>query len=218
MIESGTKFGDLMVLGPSLNKPNYYDVICLKLGRKGQIRGSSLINGESTSGKRLPIKERQDCHSIEEYIRQFNWNLRKTGYLYCDHNKVKMMQHRFIWITEYGNIPDNYVVDHINRIKTDNRLSNLRLLTNAQNSLNRNKTNGVTSKYRGVVKYRKGFRMVIQLKTENIEVYKYFSDEKEAAFAYNIYMKYHAPRELVLEHDLPGNVAGRFIPVLNVIK
>lgn len=48
--------------------------------------------------------------------------------------KLQCRIHRIIWISAHGIIPDGYVIDHINSIKTDNRLCNLQLLTCAENS------------------------------------------------------------------------------------
>jgi hypothetical protein len=42
--------------------------------------------------------------------------------------------HRIVWLSAHRDIPDNYVVDHINRDRTDNRLPNLRLLHHSLNS------------------------------------------------------------------------------------
>ena len=46
-------------------------------------------------------------------------------------------EHRLIWEEAYGPIPSGMQIDHINGIRTDNRLENLRLATNQQNSSNR---------------------------------------------------------------------------------
>ena len=43
--------------------------------------------------------------------------------------------HRVIWAIAYGYFPD-VEIDHINGVKTDNRLSNLRLATHTQNMQN----------------------------------------------------------------------------------
>lgn len=44
--------------------------------------------------------------------------------------------HRIIWETFYGEIPEGYQIDHINTIRTDNRLDNLRVVTQAENNRN----------------------------------------------------------------------------------
>ena len=41
--------------------------------------------------------------------------------------------HRFVWEAFNGQIPEGYEVNHINEIKTDNRLSNLNLMTHKEN-------------------------------------------------------------------------------------
>ena len=44
--------------------------------------------------------------------------------------------HRFLWETFMGEIPQGYQIDHINTIRTDNRLENLRLVTCKENHNN----------------------------------------------------------------------------------
>ncbi|MBA43198.1 MAG: hypothetical protein CMF62_04205 [Magnetococcales bacterium] len=48
------------------------------------------------------------------------------------------------------------VIDHINRNRLDNRLSNLRICTAKENSYNRTKPKNSTSKYKGVRKQKNG--------------------------------------------------------------
>ena len=48
--------------------------------------------------------------------------------------KLQCRVHRIIWISVNGIIPDGYVIDHINNDKMDNRITNLQLLTPADNS------------------------------------------------------------------------------------
>lgn len=43
------------------------------------------------------------------------------------------MAHRIIWETLKGEIPDGYEIDHINTIRDDNRLENLRCVTHKEN-------------------------------------------------------------------------------------
>jgi hypothetical protein len=45
--------------------------------------------------------------------------------------------HRFVWEKANGPIPDGGVIDHINGVRWDNRLSNLRMTTTTGNMLNK---------------------------------------------------------------------------------
>lgn len=64
----------------------------------------------------------------------------KNGYpVVCiyDNGKQKMVKiHRLIWETFIGEIPDGYQIDHINTIRDDNRLENLRCVTAKENCNN----------------------------------------------------------------------------------
>lgn len=50
-------------------------------------------------------------------------------------------EHRLVWIYHNGNIPDGMQIDHINRIRSDNRIENLRLATHSSNRLNSKSNN-----------------------------------------------------------------------------
>lgn len=49
--------------------------------------------------------------------------------------------HRLMWEHFFGEIPMGMVVDHINGIKNDNRIENLRIATYTENARNRKKAN-----------------------------------------------------------------------------
>lgn len=51
-------------------------------------------------------------------------------------NRCYKNAHRIIWTMAYGDIPSGMVIDHINHVKTDNRLCNLRLVSRALNQRN----------------------------------------------------------------------------------
>lgn len=59
----------------------------------------------------------------------------KSGYLIVNRGK-RLYSHRLIWETLKGPIPNGYEIDHINTVRDDNRLENLRCVTKSQNMLN----------------------------------------------------------------------------------
>lgn len=63
-------------------------------------------------------------------------NVNNKGYLQVSIYGKLYKAHRLIYIYHYGEIRDNYVIDHINREKTDNRIENLRMITEYENRLN----------------------------------------------------------------------------------
>lgn len=77
-------------------------------------------------GYGLPIKPKLVATKMNGYL---------AGKLSVNGCKKLIRLHRLIWIAANGVIPDGFVIDHINSIKTDNRLCNLQLLTATQNSI-----------------------------------------------------------------------------------
>lgn len=62
-------------------------------------------------------------------------NKDRKGYLKTKFKGDYLKIHRLIWFYVYGEFPLGQI-DHINGIKTDNRLSNLRVVTNTENQRN----------------------------------------------------------------------------------
>ena len=69
------------------------------------------------------------------------------GYLVIRINRKLYSNHRLIWLWVYGYFPENQI-DHINRIRSDNRIENLREVTQTCNNRNcgmsSNNKSGVT--------------------------------------------------------------------------
>jgi len=83
--------------------------------------------------------------------------------------------------------PAGYIVDHINHNGLDNRKANLRPATQADNTRNtRYRTRNTSSKYRGVWynKKKNKWRATICYNRRRKQI-GYFTDEKEAARAYD---------------------------------
>jgi hypothetical protein len=74
----------------------------------------------------------------------------KRGRFYVVVEGVRVLRSRAVWVMHHGPIPDGMVIDHINRIKTDDRIENLRLASSSQNSCNQKKKNVAKSGLPGV--------------------------------------------------------------------
>lgn len=101
-------------------------------------------------------------------------------------NGVAYLSHRLAWMYMYGALPLG-ALDHVNRCKTDNRIENLRVVTNSENSQNQGLSKKNASGYRGVF-WRKDrsywvARIKKNRKTTNLGR---FSAKEEAAKAYSL--------------------------------
>lgn len=104
------------------------------------------------------------------------------GYVRVKLDGQKYQAHRLIWMLAFGQIPNHMMVDHENGISDDNRLCNLRLVSNQQNQLNRSSDRG--RGYKGV--YRKGSRWKAEITTtEGRKYLGLFKTPEQAAIAYD---------------------------------
>lgn len=131
-----------------------------------------------------------------EYLSKYKWYANednKTGKyyakraIYINGKQVKIPMQRVIL-----NAPFNMEIDHINGNTLDNRRTNLRICTHAQNCKNCIRKKGV-SKYRGVYWYKNTKRWKSQISIDNKRIsLGYYKNEIDAAIAYNLAaMKYH---------------------------
>jgi len=75
--------------------------------------------------------------------------LNRNGYLHGCILYTYFLSHRVIWAMHYGEWPDDHM-DHINHNRTDNRISNMRVVTNAENHKNTKMLSNNTSGHTGV--------------------------------------------------------------------
>jgi hypothetical protein len=96
--------------------------------------------------------------------------------------------HRVAWMMMYGEIPKGMVIDHINRIRHDNRIENLRPISHADNVRNQNQSRRL-SKYKGVnyVKPRGKWRVRVKLYGKDYHIGT-FETEELAAWAYDVFL------------------------------
>lgn len=114
-----------------------------------------------------------------------------AGYIVIGINTKKYPAHRLAWLYVYGKFPEKEI-DHINMVRDDNRLCNLREATRSENQMNRGKLSNNTSGHKGVSWHcvSKRWKAVIKIKGV-VKHLGYFKDIKEAAKCYEDSAKKH---------------------------
>jgi hypothetical protein len=85
------------------------------------------------------------------------------GYIALQINKQKMYAHRAIWLYVHGVWPSEEI-DHINHIRNDNRLCNLRLANRLENSHNTRKHDKSLSGHKGVAWHNRNKKWQVQMR------------------------------------------------------
>lgn len=103
-----------------------------------------------------------------------------NGYIQIRVDYTRYLAHRLAWFYVYGEWPP-IDIDHINRDRRDNRISNLRIATRKQNNANR--MGKARSGFKGVVETKYGFRAAISIdnRFKNLGTYKTV-EEAHAAY------------------------------------
>lgn len=104
---------------------------------------------EHIDGK-LFWKTRGVSHVDKQFAGKQAGCLRPDGYTTIAWQGGHVLAHRAIWIIENGAIPTGSYIDHINQVKSDNRISNLRLCSISQNNCNAKLRRDSTSRVKGV--------------------------------------------------------------------
>lgn len=99
-------------------------------------------------------------------------------------NNKKIKEHRVVWILHNGDIPAGMEIDHINHVKTDNRIENLRLTTGHENRKNTPIPKTNTSGIMGVgwCAGPRKWRATIMVNGKHVHL-GYFKNKDEAAAA-----------------------------------
>lgn len=113
----------------------------------------------------------------EDYdkIKKHRWYKDSTGYIRTTINHEKIRLHRFL----IPNVNNNLVIDHINNDKTDNRKSNLRIITHKQNTTRANSNQNPKSGYTGVYETPRN-TWVSYIENNNKRYNKTFKTKQEA--------------------------------------
>jgi len=90
----------------------------------------------------------------------------KNGYIRFSLMNQRMMAHRIAWALHYGELPPpDMEIDHINGIRHDNRIVNLRLVSMRQNMRNKTQYRNNTHGYPGIV-FEDGSRRIKQWRAQ----------------------------------------------------
>jgi hypothetical protein len=105
------------------------------------------------------------------------------------------MEHRLVWFYHHGRWPNDQI-DHVNGIRDDNRLENLRECNQSQNSQNQRKAskNNTSTGILGVSKHKNSSRFTSAICTNKKQIYLgTFDTPEEAHKAYVQAKRQHHP-------------------------
>lgn len=120
-----------------------------------------------------------------ELVNKFCFHLNWKGYIYTLTQKG-FDNIRLHWLVLGYKSKPPFIIDHINRDKTDCRLCNLRIVTNQQNSMNRGLGKNNRSGYRGASYSKSNKKYLGRICINNKRIILYKSDNiVECAQAFN---------------------------------
>lgn len=151
--------------------------------------------------KIIPLSDKVNSIIVDDeyygWLNHYFWDISPGGYAIVDKTSEifdeiaypRMQMSRLIFgLKRY----DTRVIDHINHLPYDNRLSNLRICTQSQNMQNQKPRKGCLSKYKGVTQSKNSKKWMAKIKINTNEKQKHlgsFSTENYAAYAYNLAAK-----------------------------
>jgi hypothetical protein len=107
--------------------------------------------------------------------------LRPKGYLEVHIDGKNYRVHRIVYYMHHGHIDDTMQIDHIDGNRANNRIENLRLVTNSQNGHNRKISKNNTSGVKGVYWNKDRMKFQAHIKKNNKNMYLGAFDTLEAA-------------------------------------
>ena len=110
-------------------------------------------------------------------------NLSKNGYIELSCKSWRLYGHRVAWLLTHKEWPKKHI-DHIKGIRNDNRIENLRVVTNKQNHTNMKKHIGNSSSVTGVYWNKRAEKwqayICVDYKQIYLGVFKYLVDAETA--------------------------------------
>lgn len=105
-----------------------------------------------------------------------------NGYLCVTIDYKRHLAHRIIWALHNESTPDDMEIDHINGVRTDNRIENLRVATSCENKRNQRMRSANTSGYKGVSFHSPTGKWVAQITVDKKAIHLGLFDTTEEAY------------------------------------
>jgi len=110
-------------------------------------------------------------------------HVRGTGYQFVTIHQIGYMAHRIAWAIHYGEDPGLAEVDHIDGNRSNNRIANLRLVSQDQNAQNRGAYRNNQSGYPGVRWKAARGKYVARVVVNRVDHHVGYFTDPAAAFA-----------------------------------
>lgn len=131
------------------------------------------IEGKLTNTDDVFLIDAQDYNNINKYT----WYVDNSGYVATSIKKKKVYMHRLIMDCK----TKEEQVDHINHNTIDNRRSNLRIVDNSKNQMNKRIRKDNKSGYKGVYWSKSNNKWIAQITKDNDVIYLGAFDNKDEA-------------------------------------
>ncbi len=167
--------------------------------------------GKKNKGKYVAFVD----DDIFPIVNEYDWTY-SLGYAvrndYSTGKRKNIRLHCYIYELKNGKIPEGYEVDHKDRNSLNNQISNLRLVTHAENMCNISKSKNNTSGYIGVSK-----KVNKQKNKDKISIYNYWQcswmnskgKQERKPFPFNNAGKILAARYFdIMAKQIKGNYTG----------
>ena len=147
------------------------------------------------------FKWREYRNGINRRAKNNAGSLSRYGYIEIRIDGVLHKAHRLAWLYVYGYMPEEKI-DHINRIRCDNRIINLRIATSRQNAYNSLLMKNNKSGYKGVAwdSNRSLWKAYASINGEHIHLGR-FKKKEDAISARAAFVINHYDREFYFSKD-----------------
>lgn len=143
-----------------------------------------LYDKESGSFTRILVDARPNV--VARFHGKPTGHIRKDGYVMLSvgtsgKGGKLYYAHRVAWEMIYGEIPEGLEIDHIDRNPSNNRISNLRLVTSEGNSFNTGGWKNASSTFKGVYWCKEKLKWVAQFNCKDYRKHLGYFDSEDAA-------------------------------------